>query len=98
MTGEITNKLREIYRKAYEEGIWLREWPPAHGGDMYVAAAGSMNDLERIEKKCGIKIDASKLDLGAIVDISEAGIGKTREEATRNAIKAWKKYVKQNKR
>lgn len=92
MTGEITDKLREIYNNASKEGIWLLEWGPTYGGKGYTAAAGSIKYLEQIEKQTGKEIDISKLTLGDVVDISLPGIGKTREEACQNAVKAFKEY------
>lgn len=96
MTGEVTEELRDIYHCAYDDGIWLCEWGPAHGGQVYAVAAGSVKALEEIEKRTGKKIDASKLTLADVVDISLPGIGTTREEACRNAIRGFKKYKKRN--
>jgi len=98
MNGEVTNELRKIYRKAYSDGIWLLEFAPAYGGNKYLAAAGSISNLEKIEKQTGKEIDVSKLELGDVVNISLPGVGKTREESCKNAIKAWKEYSKQTKK
>ena len=91
MEGEVTDRLREIYKSAYEEGIWIKEFG---GGECYMAGAGSIAQLEEIEKELGEEIDVSKLTLGDIINISLPGTGKTREEACENAIKAWKEYDK----
>ncbi len=96
MSGELTDELREIYRKAYEDGIWLREWSPCPGGGKYLAAAGSMKQVEGLEKKLGKEIDLEKLGLGDIINISLPGTGETREEACKNAIEAFRDYRKKN--
>lgn len=92
--GKVTSELRQIYLTAYEDGIWLCEWGPAYSGNMYMAAAGSLEKLAKLEKQIGRKIDSQKLDLGDIVnyDLALPGLGKTRENACRNAIKEFKLY------
>ena len=99
MSGEITDALREIYKKAQGEGIWIYELTPGgrEGQIMYVAAAGSVQEIEELEKKLGKEIDIKKLSLGEIVALSEPRTGNTREEACENAIKAYKKYNKTRK-
>ena len=94
MSEEVTDELKEIYRKAYEDGIWLREFGSSPGSDTYMTAAGSISKLEEIEKQTGEEIDVSELGLADVVNISLPGTGKTREEACRDAIKAFKHYQK----
>lgn len=91
--GEVTEQLREIYKNAYSEGIWLYEIGPTHRGGHYMAAAGSVKDIEDLERKLGVEIDISKLTLGDIVDISLPGTGESREEACLDAIKEYKRYL-----
>lgn len=53
--------LKKIYRDAWEEGIFLREF----GGDNgFLTAAGSVKKLQRLEKKLGKEIDVYDLQLG----------------------------------
>lgn len=92
MKGKVTYELKQIYLTAHEDGIWLREWPCAPGSDLYMAAAGSLEKLAKFEKQIKRKINPQKLDLSDIVDYNLAlpGLGKTREEACKNAIKEFK--------
>lgn len=82
--------LQRIYDEAIADGIWVLEIGCEAG---YLAAAGSIKELEEIEKRTGQEIDVSKLSLGQIVNISASGNGATREEACRNAIAEWKKHA-----
>jgi len=93
MEGEITDKLSEIYRKAGEEGIWIREWIP-ESQDIYMAAAGCLMDVEKMEKELGTEIDIEKLTLSELYSISIPGTGRTREEACKNAVSSYKKFKK----
>lgn len=92
MKEKVTYELKQIYLTANKEGIWLREWPPAYGGNQYMAAAGSLEKLAKFEKQIKQKLDPQKLDLGDIVNynLASPGLGKTREEACKNAIKEFK--------
>ncbi len=93
---KIMKRLIEIYNNAYNEGIWIREFGKLDNCKRgnYMAAAGSIKELEKIEKKAGKEIDVSTLGLGDIVNISLPGTGKTREEACLAAIKAYKDFEK----
>ncbi len=93
-SGKVTTELKEIYQKAYEEGIWLREAVLGTKKNYYSAAAGSMETITELEKKLGKEIEIMQLELGDLVDLSVPGYGKTREEACKNAIKELKKYQK----
>ena len=94
MSDKVTEELKKIYARAYKQGIWLWECCPARGGTGYVAAAGSVKHIKGIEQKLGEKITVNELTLGDIVNYTDAlpGLGSTREEACRNAIKEYKKY------
>lgn len=95
-TGKVTEELRKIYKDAWDEGIWIREFGRGSGED-YLAGAGSLEKLKEIEKKLGREIEISELSLGDCVNLSAPGIGKIREEACRNAVEEFKKYRKGNK-
>lgn len=88
---EVTEELKRIYQQAWCEGYWIREFGAGTG---YLAAAGSIKQLEEIEKKIGLEIDVEKLELGDVVNISMPGNGSTREEACLNALKAYKGHEK----
>lgn len=86
--GGVTKELRRIYADARKHGIWLREFaPPADGGG-WLAAAGWMSEIVRIEKKLGRKVDIEKLSMGECVSLASPGGGKTREEACCAAMAA----------
>ena len=77
--------LKEIYKKAWNEGIWIREL------DENMAAAGCLKDLEKMEKKLGKKIKIEELALGDCVNLGcLPGTGKTRQESCNNAILKFK--------
>ncbi len=88
---DVTAELMRIYHKARCDGIWIREFG---GGDSYMAAAGSIEEMEELEKKIGEEIDIAELELGDIVNMSMPGTGKSREESCRNAVDAFKEYAK----
>lgn len=92
--GEVTEELQKIYKDAWDEGIWIREFGKAEGGDCYLAGAGSLEKLKEIEKKLGREIETNELSLGDCVNLAAPGLGKTREEACRNAIEEFKKHKK----
>lgn len=93
-TGKVTAELRDIYQRASEEGIWMVEGPLGTSENYYSAAAGSMKEITKLEKKLGKKFDLMQLELGDLVNLSYSGTGKTREEACQNAIDELKKYQK----
>ena len=88
-------ELHRIYKKAWDEGIWVKELGATDTG--FLAAAGSIKDLEKIEKRIGREIDVNELGLGDVIDISAPGSGLTREEACRDAIAEWKKELQKRK-
>lgn len=92
MVTPVTEELRQIYREAWEEGIFLCEFGGSGG---YLAAAGSVERLTSAEKILGQELDVTRL---ALVDCYNLGAvpanGPTRETACRNAIKAYKEHYK----
>lgn len=86
---EVTEELKRIYQQAYQEGYWIKEFGAEKG---YLAAAGSIKQLEELEKKLGREIDVDKLELGDVITISTPGSGSSREEACLNALRAYKEY------
>ena len=95
--GEVTDELRQIYKEAWEDGIWIKEFG---GGEGCMAGAGDVADIERLEKELGREIDVNDdLTLGdCVLNIpSLPGGGDTREEACRDAVAEWKAYREKNK-
>lgn len=91
--GPPLDELRRIYQEAWDEGIWIKEWAPGEGGK-HLACAGSVSDLEAIEKRIGRELDIEKdIGLGDAVNISLPGSGETREEACRAAVAAWRAHL-----
>lgn len=88
----VSDELKRIYQQAWCEGYWIKELGAGNG---FLAAAGSIRQLEEIEKKIGKEIDVSKLDLGDIIAISMPGSGSTREEACLDALKKYKEHEQQ---
>lgn len=92
--GKVTEELRRIYKEAWDDGIWIKEFG---GGEGWMAGAGDVADIDRLEKALGREIDINEdLSLGDIVmNIpSLPGNGSTREEACRNAVAAWRAHRK----
>lgn len=92
----VSEELKRIYRQAWCEGYWIQEFGAEMG---YLAAAGSVKQLEQIEKQIGQEIDVSKLTLAdVVIDAisSTPGNGSTREEACLNALKSYKEYEIEN--
>ena len=85
----VSDELKRIYQQAWCEGYWIHEFGAENG---YLAAAGSIKQLEEIEKETGQEIDISKLTLADVISISESGSGSSREKACLNALKAYKEY------
>ena len=88
----VSDELKRIYQQAWCEGYWIHEFGAENG---YLAAAGSIKQLEEIEKETGQEIDISKLTLADVVMgciSSESGSGSSREKACLNALKAYKEY------
>lgn len=82
-------KLTEIYKNAWDEGIWIAEFAAENG---CLAAAGCRKVLETTEKRLGQEINIAGLTLGDCWELSACpGTGETRQEACENAIDAFKK-------
>lgn len=78
-------ELRKIYKEAWNEGIFVREFSPIF------AAAGSVKKVEYFEKLLEIEIDILKLTMAECMNLGAVpSNGKTRAETCRNAIKAYK--------
>ncbi|MBI2582117.1 hypothetical protein HYV87_03260 [Candidatus Woesearchaeota archaeon] len=92
----VTDELKRIYRQAWCEGYWIQEFRAEKG---YLAAAGSVKQLEEIEKKIGREIVVSKLILADVImgGIARPGSGSTREEACLDALTDYKKHEKKYK-
>lgn len=89
---EDLDQLTKIYKEAWEQGIWLKEW----GGNL--CAAGCVKEVETIEEKTGEEIDIDKLTLGDCVNLAWYGHGATRIEACLNAIKKFEQKHKKHKK
>ena len=85
----VREELKWIYRQAWCEGYWIQEFGADNG---YLAAAGSIKQLEEIEKETGQEINVGELTLADVVNISMPGSGLTREEACLDALREYKKY------
>jgi len=85
-------ELRKIYKEAKDAGIYLLEFGAQKG---FLAAAGSIKNVEEFEKQLGKEIDLSKITLGDAINFGTlSGLGQTRAEACRNAVKTYKEYYK----
>ncbi len=93
---EVTDELKEIYRLAWERGIWFREFGKGPGADIYMAGAGCVKVLERLEKELGREINVNELTLGDCMGLTCPGTGVSREEACRDAIKEFEKTHKKH--
>lgn len=91
--GQITDELRQIYKEAWDEGIFLCEFGTFDGADGYLTAAGDLKVLEKLEKDLGREIEIHELSLGDCMNLGTLpGHGQTREESCRNAIKEYKEF------
>ena len=85
-------ELCKIYKEAQDAGIYLLEFGAQKG---FLASAGSIKKAEELEKQLGQEIDLSKITLAQAVNLDTVpGLGQTRAEACRNAIKKYKKHYK----
>ena len=85
----VTEELKRIYQQAWDEGYWIREF------DGYLAAAGSIKQLEEIGKESGKEIIVNELTLADVVMggiASTPGNGSTREEACLDELRNYKEY------
>src|SRR3989344_3625388 len=95
MAGDgVSDELKRIYQQAWCEGYWIQEFGAEKG---YLAAAGSIKQLEEIEKEIGKEIIVSELTLadvimGSIVSTPENRA--TREEACLDALRNYKEHEK----
>lgn len=83
-------ELEQIYKNAWEHGLWIKEWGASPNGKA-LAACGSLYELQRIEHEnpeIG-DIDIADLSLGDCVELSVPGSGDTRPEACRDAVKVF---------
>ncbi len=88
----VSDELKRIYRQAWCEGYWIQEFGADNG---YLAAAGSIKQLEEIEKETGKEIDVGDLTLADVIMggiRSAPGNGSTREEACLDALKKYKEH------
>lgn len=91
--------LAEIYKKAWDEGIFIREWDR----DGPFACAGSREKLEIYAKRLGWKFDTIEkiaefiqiLPMDACTDLGAfPANGCTREEACQTAVDGYKLYMR----
>ncbi len=94
--GGVSQELRDIYRDAWKQGIWLREFRSEKG---FLIAAGSVavlrNARRRLRRAGEIAPPLHRcpetLTLGNCISLgAEPGSGTTREQACRDAIKQYK--------
>ena len=88
--------LKRIYREAWNEGVFLREF----GGDaQFMTAAGSVKKLEKLEKQVGREIDVYELNIADCIGLGALpGVGPTRIAACRDALRIYRAYVKTHKK
>ena len=91
-TAAEMKELRKIYKEAKGAGIYILEFGAEKG---FLAAAGSIKKAEEFEKQLGKEIDLSKITMAQAMDLGTLpGLGQTRAEACRDAIKAYKEHYK----
>lgn len=91
-TAAEIKELKEIYKEAQDAGIYVLEFGCQKG---FMAAAGSIKKAEEFEKQLGQEIDLSKLTMAQAMHLGTLpGLGQTRAEACRNAVKAYKEHYK----
>ncbi len=83
----ISKELKKLYADAFEEGIYIREFPMAD--NKKVAFAGSARKLKRAGFDTKEKVQ--KMDLVGCSLWMAAGGGDTREEAVAEAIDMFKR-------
>ncbi|MEK7625355.1 MAG: hypothetical protein AAB467_03325 [Patescibacteria group bacterium] len=87
-------ELRKIYKQAWKEGIFLKEFQAQVG---FLAAAGSIKQLRKVGKLLGLRNvfkTLNTLGLGECVSAGTVpGTGSTRTEACLNAIAGLKRHI-----
>ena len=93
--GAVTEELKQIYEEANDDGIWLMEFGKNEASGLYFAAAGSIKKAKSCGSEVWEAVENYKLSLGDCMDLGALpGLGKTREEACRQAIKKFKEFYK----
>jgi len=96
--SEVSDELLQIYADAGADGIWIYEMGQLDQAGPFMAGAGWLSEVEKIEKREGIEIDLTEISLIMAMHLTVPGHGDTREEACRAAIAALKKEKKKKKK